>query len=303
MNKYFVIFLIMVFVAVSCKKYENTNNNLVQQKPDVEKLILTFKDKLQNHLKDGGTYNADSAVWYVEALLNYTYGNGSVPCTNYLTDSAEIVINDPNGGVFTIEQLATVFDFLENVVVNNKPENTNIIAIDVYAQPVNDLIIFASRTAYATPKTPELKSIADTSGYWFWGADKGMCGPDYGLYVGMDATDILEDLLNTVANDYWTDIETKYTWPWAYEDFNFPFEEVYLNPTRLYWVSGPAPVVCDFCLSPDHIAYYASSQGIGYIIDDLRPSGKRFMCCDIWPGVFDDTEGVHVGYFFYGIPQ
>ena len=302
MKTNFFIILIIALAVSSCKKDENTNN-MVNQKPDVEKLILSFKDKLQNHLKDGGTYTTDSAVWYVEALLNYTYGNGSVPCKNYLTDSAEIAVNDPNSGVFTIEQLATVFDFLENEVVNNQPENTNIIAIDVYTYPENDNVIFASLTAYATPKTPELKSIADTSGYWFWGADKGMCGPDSGLYVGMDATDILEDLLNTVANDYWTNIETKVAWPWQYEDPNFPFDEPYLYPTRLYSAGGPTPVICDFCLSPDHIAYYASSQGIGYIIDDLCPSGKRFMYCDIWPGVSDDTEGVHVGYLTYGTPQ
>ena len=302
MNRIFVIFLIMAFMVISCKKDENTNNNLVNQKPDVEKLILSFKDKLQNHLKDGGTYNADSAVWYVEALLNYTYGNGSVPCKNYLTDSAEIAVNDPNSGVFTIEQLATVFDFLENEVVNNQPENTNIIAIDVYTYPENDNVIFASLTAYATPKTPELKSIADTSGYWFWGADKGMCGPDSGLYVGMDATDILEDLLSNTYDDYWTNVETKSATPNQYIDPFFPLQDPDLYPTRIFSAGGSEPQILDFCFAPSYTSYYASSQGIGYIINYLCPSHKQFICCEIGAGYADGTIS-HWGIFWYGIHQ
>jgi len=241
MKKIFLYTLMLMIVAISCKKDQNATNGSVNQKTDIKTLILNFKDKLENHLKDGETYTADSAVWYVEALLNYTYGNASVPCINYQVDTAEIAGIETNGNIFTIEQLATVFAFLETKILESRPENTSIIVIDVYTYQLNTSTMFATNTAYATPKTPTFKSITDTSGYWFWGGGKGMCGPDSGLYVGMDVTDILEDLLSNTYNDYWTDVEIKYANPNQFIDPFFPLQDPELYPTRIFSATGSEP--------------------------------------------------------------
>jgi len=309
MKKIFLYILMLMIVAISCKKDQNANNGSVNQKTDVKTLILNFKDKLENHLKDGGTYTADSAVWYVEALLNYTYGNASVPCINYQVDTAEITGIETNGNIFTIEQLAVVFDNLEADVLASQPQNTNIIAIDVYSYPSDNFTTFASRTTCATPRTPAYKALTDTAGYWFWGADQGMCGLDYGLYVGLDATDIIENVINgTVGyNDYYTDLEYDGASYWDYYfDPDFPFEIQYLMDRRLFAAYGPWQSVLAFCMSPELISYYCSEEGIPYIIDDLCPFRKQFICCDVEGGATDnggDELVIHSVYITYGVPH
>jgi len=304
MKKIIYYLAILVFALSACKKNDAGDAQTLQQNQNkkTEALILDFKDKIENHLKDGGTYTGDSAVWYVEALLNYSYGNSSVACWNYETDSTEIAVYPTSVNSYSIEQLALVFDYLEADVLDNQPQNTNIIAIDVFTYLAGNLTTFASRTTYASPRTPAYKSLADTSGYWFWGAEKGMCGPDSGLYVGMDVTDILEDLLSNTYNDYWTDVETKYAMPNQFIDPFFPLQDPELYPTRIFSATGSEPEICDFCLSPDNIAYYASGQGIGYIINNLCPNKKQFICCDIQP-YYVDGYLAHTGTFWYGIPQ
>ena len=275
MKKLCSFLLLIAIIIVSCKKDDNQKPMEIKQKNQVETLIVDFKQKLENHLKDGTAYSADSAVWYVEALLNYTHGNASVVCQNFTVDTVETTVNNTGTNGFTLMQLAQVFETIESGVLAHHPVGTNIYAIDLYAYPAGNRTVFASRTAYATPRNT-FKSLADTSGYWYWGIELGMCGPDSGLYVGMDATDVLENLLNTISFDYWTDLETFGAWPHQYIDPNFPFNDPYLDSTRIFSCSGPIPIPLEYCLSPDHIHYYNSNNGIRFIINEMRPAHKSF---------------------------
>ncbi len=299
------LLLIIAFAIFGCKK---ESNEQMQEAPDnnnTETLILCFKQKLENHLKDGSTYATDSAVWYVEALLNYTYGNAGVICRDFNVDTVETPVNATGANGFTLAQLAQVFDVIETGVLAHQPEGTHIFAIDLYTYPAGNLTVFAARTAYATPTAPAYKALADTSGYWYWGAEQGMCGSDSGLYIGMDATDIIEDLINnTVQGDYFTDLETNSVSYWDnYIDPNFPFDIQYLLPRRLFAADGPFEETLFFCTSPSLIAYYASNQGIGYIINDLKPVRKEFAYGILTGGTPDNLLVIHNVGITYGTPQ
>lgn len=301
--KKITLYLFVALAIVSCKK-ENTAPQQQHQPPKkTETLILDFKQKLENHLKDGTAYSADSAVWYVEALLNYTHGNASVVCQNFTVDTVETTVNNTGTNGFTLTQLAQVFETIESGVLAHQPVGTNIYAIDLYAYPAGNLTVFASRTAYATPRNT-FKSLADTSGYWYWGIELGMCGSDSGLYVGMDATDIIEDYLNNqVQGDYFTDLETDGASYWDfYYDPNFPFNIPYLLPYRLFTALGPYQEVLLFCMPPDLIHYYCGPNGIQYIIEDLRPPRKTFAYCVVDHGA-TETMTMHGVTITYGIPQ
>jgi hypothetical protein len=304
-SQIFLSLLVFTFFF-SCKK-DIINTEPANEPPrNVEHLILDFKARLDATLKEGTTYAADSAVWYVEALLNYSYGNASVQCRDFTVHIAEITLNTTGSEGFTLEQLLTVFAYLEDDVLTNQPENTNIYAIDVYTYPENGQTVFAARTAYATPITPQYKASLDTAGYWYWGAGQGMCGPDSGLYIGMDATDIIEDIINATGptNDYFTDLETLWTWgkdpTWF--DPNFPFTDPCLVPRRIFNAYGPWECVLFFCMSPDLIHYYASTEGIPYVIDSLHPDRKEFIYIDIVGGVMDELEALHEVNITYGKP-
>jgi len=275
---------------------------------NIEALILDFKDKLDNHLKDGTTYAADSAVWYVEALLNYTYGDASTPCINPTMDTVERSLNSTGANGYTLQQLAEVYDDIKDEVMANEPENSHVYAINLFAYPAGNLTVFATHTAYATNHNSSYKSLADTAGYWYWGAEKGMCGADSGLYVGTDASEIIQDIINsTVVGDYFTGLESAGAnyFITNYIDPNFPFNDDYLLPYRHFVAedeTGAGLGALDFCLSPEHIDYYCSEDGIFYIIDDLCPVRKEFAYIIIDAGACDGVITMHSLGITYGTP-
>jgi len=282
------------------------NNKLTFRNSQKTKaLILNFKDKLDMHLKDGTTYAADSAVWYVEALLNYTYGYATALGCTFETDSAGTTVNSNGNNGYTLSQLNDVYEYLEEEATDNIPDNHYIFCIDVSLIANGSQSIFSSVTAYAKQVANNLKSTADTSGYWYWGDTLGMCGPDAGQYVGMDATDIIEASTNATANyDYFTNLEGHgVLYPDDYEDPNFPFTDQYLMPYRYFVYYDSTGSNADFCLSPTHMSYYCGNNGAIYMVKDLKPTNKEFAYCSVgylsW-GYFDRDK--HVWAITFGNP-
>ena len=306
MKKTIIICVIAIFAITACKKENTTNMNQEPQTDSqkTEALILAFKDKLDNHLKDGTVYAADSAVWYVEALLNYTYGYATALGCTFETDSAATTVNTNGGAGYSLTQLYDVYQYLEEKATGNIPEDHYIFCIDVSLQVTGNQSVFSGVTGYAKQLLPSLKSTADTSGYWFWGRELGMCGPDTGLYVGMDATDILEALVNSTAEyDYFTNIEVRYATYWSnYIDPKFPFNNPNLLPHRIFCYQDTTNLT-DFCMSPQHIRYYSGNDGLIYILKDLKPENKDFAYCSIIYTIWGSQSMLtHNGYFYYGNP-
>jgi len=241
-------------------------------------------------------------VWYVEALINYNLGTEGVECQSITVDTAQTNLPIPATGEYTLSQLETVYSQLIAQVQQNQPEGTIMFAADLYYNPIESVMVFAVRTAYATPATPQFKALNDTSGCWYWGGDLGMCGPDYGLYVGMDATDVLENRISNTTSDIWSSLENHGALPDWYYDPNFPFDITYLDSTRMFMATGPANEITDFCIPSNVMDYYLSSNGIWYIINDLMPTGKRFAYCNISYYSYSNSSIIHVGLFTYGIP-
>ncbi len=302
MKNLFLSIIIIIAGFTACKKESNTTSPATGSTPNLEQLILNFEQKLESGQKDGTTYAIDSAVWYVEALLNYSFCEEGHPCRDFVVDTLEICLNDPGNNGFTLEQLETIFDGLEADIADNQPENKIVFVIDLYSYKADNLTVFETRTAYATLSEPAFKATADTSGCWYWGGDLGMCGPDSGLYVGMDASDVLESRIGNATTGVWTNVVNFTILPsWTY-DPNFPFDITYLQPTRLFSAEGPYAQLYEFCIPSDVMDYYLSSSGIPYIINDLKPAKKSFIYCSITPIWIDVNSIGHWGGFVFGIP-
>jgi hypothetical protein len=304
-NTFITLILIAIFFT-GCKKENTTGQPETQKVSGIEQRILNFEQQLQSGQKDGTAYAIDSAVWYVEALLNYNLGSEGVECSGITVDTAQANLPIPATGEYTLSQLETVYNQLMSQVQQNQPEATIMFAADLDYTPIETVMVFTVRTSYATPVSPAYKSLNDTSGYWFWGGNAGMCGPDSGLYVGMDATDILTTLLNPTWSNIWTSLETISVSPnypgFNYYDPNFPFTSYSeMDSSRIFRAFGDIEVL-QFCFTPDMIHYYASGQGIGYIIKDLTPERKYYAHCFITSGVWDMDRVFHHGSFTYGIP-
>ena len=293
-KKLIAICVISIFVITACKKDDvgNVNNTQQTDSKKIEALILDFKDKLNNNLKDGTTYMADSAVWYVEALLNYTYGYATALGCTFQTDSAAINVNVNGANGYTLIQLNDVYEYLEEQATENIPDDHYIFCIDVSLEVNGSQSTFSGASGYAKQFLPSYKSTADTSGYWYWGDDLGMCGPDSGLYVGTDATDIIEASVNATAEyDYLTNlVGYSVYYPEDYQDPNFPFTDQYLLPYRYFVYYDSTGPNMDFCLSPSHMSYYSGNSGALYMVRDLKPTNREFAWC-------------MVRYLSYGVPD
>jgi hypothetical protein len=294
MKKIIPICAIAIFAFSACKKENTGEVNYTPQTDSkkIEALILDFKDKLDNTLKDGTTYAADSAVWYVEALLNYSYGYATALGCIFETDSVGTTVNTGGSNAYTLEQLNYVYQYLEEEATGNIPDDTYIFCIDVSLAVTGNQSTFSSVSAYAKQFLPNYKSAADTSGYWYWGDELGMCDPDSGLYIGMDATDIIEASVNATAEyDYFTNlVGYGVLYPNEYYDPNFPFTDPYLLPYRYFVYYDSTGPNADFCLSPDHMAYYSGNSGALYMVKDKKPTNRVFACC-------------YVTYLSYGVPD
>ena len=305
MKKYILTLIITAIIFAGCKKEDSTGTPETQKVSGIEQRILNFELQLESGQKDGTTYAIDSAVWYVEALINYNLGIEGIECNGITIDTAQANLPIPATGEYTLSQLETVYNQLLTQVQQNQPEGTIMFAADLYNNQVETVMVFYVNVAYATPVSPGYKALNDTSGYWYWGGNAGMCGPDSGLYVGMDATDILTNLLTHTWTNVWTGLETITVNPaypgFKYYDPNFPFNNYpELDSTRIFKAEGNG--ILQFCLTPAMIAYYSSNKGIGYIINDLKPDRKKYSYCVIEPGVWDDPVVFHEGDFTYGIP-
>ncbi len=103
--------IITVAIVLSCSKQEQTG-------PDVSMLGITpsaadvsiankikaFKGKMEYlrnnpHYKSGETMSVDSAVWYIEAASNYTYGDAATPYGEMVIDSFDVSVPVSNGEI------------------------------------------------------------------------------------------------------------------------------------------------------------------------------------------------------------
>ena len=302
MKDLILIAIISLSILSACKKENQNTAPASENKQNLEQLILNFEQKLNSGQKDGTTYAIDSAVWYVEALINYNLGTEGVECKGMTVDTAHANLPIPATGEYTLIQLETVYNQLLSQIQQNQPEGTIMFAADLYYTPSETVMVFAVRTAYATPVTPQFKALNDTTGCWYWGYNLGMCGPDYGNYVGMDAADVLENRISNTTSDIWSSLENRSTLPGSYVDPNFPFDIAYLDHTRMFSATGPSNEITDFCIPANVMDYYLSSNGIWYIINDLKPTGKLFAYCNIYDYPSYPSSVIHVGLFTYGIP-
>ena len=300
------ICVISIFVITACKKENVGDVNSTQQTDSkkIEALILNFKDKLENNLKDGTTYMADSATWYVEALLNYSYGYATALGCTFTTDSVATNVNTNGANGYTVAQLNDVYEYLEEEATENIPEDHYIFCIDVSISVAGNVTTFSSVSGYARP-LPSFKSTDDDDpGYWYWGGGLGMCGPDVGNNIGMDAADIIEGFVNATAEyEYFTNIENTTTSFNSYPYSSFPFHDDYLLEARLFAYCDTTGPNDDFCLSPDHISFYSGNNGALYIVRDLEPSNKEFAYCVFIPftNPYADIDQ-HLIRIYYGNP-
>ena len=128
-------------LSFGCKKENNVQpkNEVPAADKAVTQKIVNFKTHLMSYkdtpnAKDGAVMPIDSAVWYSEALLNYSYCNAAAGLNNFTTVSDTIEMPIVNGQVAysalyaTYAQMETLIAAQQNRLQN---PNTNLVLTDV----------------------------------------------------------------------------------------------------------------------------------------------------------------------------
>jgi len=307
MKKIFYYLAIIVFALSACKKNDASDAQTPQeiQSKKTEALILDFKDKIENHLKDGGTYTGDSAVWYVEALLNYEKANNAHNFTNLKFYSDSILLNSTNGE-FTIEELDTAYGYF-NAMISATLEQSGdpSLFVDVIDVNFKETGLKTGTTAFEITlstgrSTPINYTLFGEDEDWIWGFDLGACGDNQSTEV-TDAADKLEYKFNHPLSvgqgGYFTSIVEIIVSGEDYDDMNNP------GPwcdamIFYYWSLFPLPE--EPCIESEELNYYLSK--FDYIKNDNRPAGKTFKSVDVYEDLYggEQPNGYHRYKLYYG---
>lgn len=108
--------LAIALVFGACSKEEaNKQNLMATAEPDPSSLVLGFKQKMENHkngiyLKSDEKIQIDSAIWYIDATLNFTYANGNHPFARLHWDTLFIEMDILNSYEAMYQQVFDGYD-------------------------------------------------------------------------------------------------------------------------------------------------------------------------------------------------
>ena len=210
------------FIIYSCQKensgIDNSSNQTEQSLKDsqLEKRIIAFRNKIDlvrenPTLKSGSDpVDVDSAVWYIEATANLTYGDASFGTVDFIVDSAFIEVPVTNGQILWADVQSAYDQVIDSLILHNANITANekqLIVADISLKESND--------NSATFKVTSVFGTDGTTGFgndypWYWGWELGRCDGS-GLGVGKDAADKIAQLAKYTlsvpsGNSYYTDV-------------------------------------------------------------------------------------------------
>jgi hypothetical protein len=210
----------------------------------------------------------DSAVWYIEAISNLTYGDASFGSEEFVVDSAFIEVPVTNGQILWVD-VQTAYDQVINSLSDHNASITasekQLIVADISLKEFDDnTAIFEVTSGFGTDGTTGLGNDYP----WYWGWEMGRCDGS-GLGVGKDAADVIARLANydigvPSGNSYYTDVVFEYINGCEYINNNGDclifedFQEYTLNHQ---------------CLSTTDIAFY--KNGLTTVGNLLKPSSSH----------------------------
>jgi len=279
------VIFIASLIIYSCQKEkignDNSNNQTGQSLMDLqlEKKIIAFRDEIDfirenPTLKSGGSpWEVDDAIYYIEALANYTYGDASYSRDGYTIDSSFIAV-PLTDGLIPAANIPGIYDKVIDSLIAHKDRITSnekqLIVADISLSGISGVAAtFKVTSGFGTES-----DIPGGNNYpWYWGWELGRCDGS-GLGVGHDAADKIAqlarvDISKPSGNSYYdnpTFIEVNY--------YNVPTNN---NPYGSYMLFYDFQTVTLYhhCCSTDEIWYYKNA--LNTIANMYLPTGKSLI--------------------------
>ncbi len=270
--------LISIFL-ISCQDDDKLSNSMHQKTmfqgysdSQIEDEVIKFLDNLEIIRKDPKDALAEEVLelepilWYMEACINYKYGNGIQP---------ELVKIDTSYVNFNVSgtsyKLGDVQESYDNIVDS--------IAAYCYELKDEEKYFLMANISVASQTSQNISLqvissfsingiISNVNDYdWYWGFNKGQCGTNIG--APLDAADIImrganSSIIIPAPEFYYTDSQFGFRghtyWVTNSQNQQLGFEG--------YYTSGTGP-----CLTQSEILFF--KQGLIYIAEQDIPEGKE----------------------------
>jgi hypothetical protein len=332
MKKLIFVFLTigaLITVILSCKKnlsYEASKNNQLpqinQNDLTLEQRILSFESTIRSTLKTGYSYPIDTAIRYIEGLVNFNYGDVQNNLIGISIDSVFINAHLTDGKI-TPEEASNVYDAIVDsltIQYQNLPtQNLHLIFADVFRKDsISGTAIFGIISAFGYGSPLSVDHFGNND-YWMYGFREvnsgGYCdGLYYGENKNEDAASKIRDKVRIgmgvlVGRHYtvdvifchiFTDLVLFPSNPPVVFDYDFLNTNDEIPGDNMYdWLileKWSDIVPFDTCLIPDEMNFYMN--GAEHILyDEIYTAtegtlGNKEL---IWI----DIRGEHNSYYFH----
>ncbi len=328
-NKILILSLLIIAIfAFGCKKDKNVQphkNEISAKDQAITMKILNFKQKLFAYkeipnAKDGQAMPVDSAVWYSEALLNYTYDEG-LKKQNIFTIRDTLIVKTENGYILYSDLYAT-YNEMEKVIINQKENhpNANLLFADITSLEGTN-----GNTSFILTSGLGDDSGGDDYTGWYWGRLLGWCDNSH---YGWDAANVIKSNINedisVPGQGYFTSVSVVYFEYCRYklDQNDWVYGNFFLNPNwdpnqgynwyryLLFWNQNNEPSTYHRCMEPTEINNYTSLTS--QIVFDIIPNdllsgsleGKSIIGIDLEGDQYYDgdlTTIFHLGSSSYGV--
>ncbi len=211
----FIVLSIFSIAFYGCKKDNEPatqKNSSASNDLKIEKQILNFKSKIKSNLKSDETLSIDSAVWYVEAALNYSHSVVQ-RCTEFKVDTTVIPV-PVNDGKISLQDLSSAMSSFEESITsdlaNSGYANASLYLADIsvaHLKSTNSVNLKMTALVNSGYIDPTHFHVGED---WIWGFNLGKCD---GTCAGRDAATELTRVSNMYVaipsgNYYYTSIRT-----------------------------------------------------------------------------------------------
>ncbi|MBW6491649.1 MAG: hypothetical protein K0B15_10715 [Lentimicrobium sp.] len=290
----------MITLATSCKKEKHESALIIKNGQGQTTLkLLNFKQKIQ--IKIGDMMEADSALWYLEGLLNYEQANNTheFQQIDFYYDTLPWPASNGTISTHNIQQIYASLSEQSQLIAyqNGDPAYTfNLIDLNLLeTDSKTSTQALAVTLSGGLPEAISSYLAFSEDDYWISGGLLGKCDIYAGQCVGRDATTELEYFFNLPKTNpgFYVSIESVDA-----HAFDYPASD---NPYGNYKIWAENINHSNNCLDPDELNYYLSKWE--FIRSINKPADKTFCAVDVqWNIVVGklSNEGFHTYSISYG---
>ncbi len=192
-----VLFVGLMAAIFSCSKKEaahqkQQNPQMSERHIEINRLITTFKTKMADirknpNAKSSEAVPADSALWYLEATINYSHGFPNEYYQEFTTDSLTLTIAKNSEGKVNLTELTAKYDQMKTEVAAayhaSAYGDKGLAVVDLEKETETDNEITISVKSITGKINPNPDTLNNNFlGDWKYGENGGYCNGSGGEY-------------------------------------------------------------------------------------------------------------------------